>query len=285
MISGTRYRLSVEINRQVALAGQVARAQAEISSEKRILAPSDDPTASATISGIALAQADSAAWLRNLDHAGALAARADNALSSVNSIVDRANELILSAASATLSAENRATIASELRGIAVDIAAIADSRDANGGPLFRIGAALEIPVHSGGTIAPVASRDVIFGNVQTGAGITDLVSIMNDAADAVEEPDPVLRRAATVVAIDAIGASILHVAAARGDQGVRANRVDSLHERLTLSGQELNEQRIGLEGVDLVEAIARLQAKQLSLSATQAVFARINQSSLFDLLR
>lgn len=285
MISGTRYRLSVEINRQVALAGQVARAQAEISSEKKILAPSDDPTASATISGIALAQANSAAWLRNLDQAGALAARADNALSSVANIVDRANELILSASSATLSAENRATMASELRGIAIDIAAIADSRDANGNELFRVGSSLEIPVHSGGTIAAVATRDAIFGNVQTGAGISDLVSIMNAAATAIEEPDPVLRRAATNVAIDAIGASTLHVAAARADQGVRANRIDNLHERLTLSGQELNEQRIGLEGVDLVEAIARLQAKQLSLSATQAVFARVNQSSLFDLLR
>lgn len=285
MISGTRYRLSVEINRQIALAGQVARAQAEISSEKRILAPSDDPTASATISGLALAQANSAAWLRNLDLAGALAGRADNALSSVASIVDRANELILSASSATLSAENRATMASELRGIAIDIGAIAASRDANGNDLFRVGASLEIPVHAGGTIAAVATRDAIFGNVQTGAGISDLVSIMNDAATAIEEPDPVLRRAATEIAIDAIGASTLHVAAARADQGVRANRIDNLHERLTLSGQELNEQRIGLEGVDLVEAIARLQAKQLSLSATQAVFARINQSSLFDLLR
>lgn len=285
MISGTRYRLSVEINRQVALAGQVARAQAEISSEKKILAPSDDPTASATISGIALAQANSAAWLRNLDQAGALAARADNALSSVANIVDRANELILSASSATLSAENRATMASELRGIAIDIAAIADSRDANGNELFRVGSSLEIPVHSGGTISAVATRDAIFGNVQTGAGISDLVSIMNAAATAIEEPDPVLRRAATNVAIDAIGASTLHVAAARADQGVRANRIDNLHERLTVSGQELNEQRIGLEGVDLVEAIARLQAKQLSLSATQAVFARVNQSSLFDLLR
>ena len=48
---------------------------------------------------------------------------------------------------------------------------------------------------------------------------------------------------------------------------------------------QLEEQRSGLESTDITEAVARLGAKDLSLKAAQAVFARINQTSLFDILR
>ncbi|MEA1015923.1 flagellin [Sphingosinicella sp. LY1275] len=285
MITGTRYRLAVEIARQTKLSGEIARVQAEISTGKKILAPSDDPTASATISELARRQAEEAAWMRNLDTAAIFASRADTALASVANRVTRASELIIGARSGTLSQENRETLAAELRGIANDIATLAASRDQNGNDLFRTDAPLEIPVHGSGTVAPVASRAALFGSVSTAAGLRDLATIMSDAADAVEEPDATLRAVATATAMDEINAAIAHVAAARGDQGVRANRIDELRERFELSAISLDEQRGSLEGIDLVDAMARLQGRQLGLQAAQAVFARINQSTLFDLLR
>ena len=285
MITGTRYRLAVEIARQTKLSGEIARVQAEISTGKKILAPSDDPTASATISELARRQAEEAAWTRNLDTAAIFAGRADAALTAVANRVTRANELIIAARSGTLSPANRSTLAEELRGIAADMTSLSDTRDQNGNLLFRSGAPLEIPVHSAGSIAPVASREAIFSSVSTAAGLRDLASIMADAADAIEEPDDALRAAATGVAMDEIAAAVAHVAAARGDQGVRANRIDELRERFKLSETSLEEQRGALEGIDLVEAMARLQGRQLGLQAAQAVFARVNQNTLFDLLR
>lgn len=285
MISGTRYRLSVEINRQAALAAEIARAQAEISTGKRLQAPSDDPTASARISQLARAQADQAAWIANLDSAAALAARADVALGSTASRIDRAAELILSAASGALSADNRATIGSELIGIADEVAALADSRDPRGEPLFKTGDPLEIPVDAGGTIIPVASRAAIFGTVATAAGLRDLATIITDAAAAITDPDPAVRATAVPASIDGINAAAAHVAAARGYLGVTASRIEDLKERHTQSGMQLSEQRGGLEGTDLVEAIARLHSRELGLQAAQAVFTRVNQGTLFDLLR
>src|SRR5438093_672464 len=76
MISGTRYRLTMEINRQTALAGDIAHSQTEISTGKRIQAPSDDPVAAARISSIARTQANDTAFASNLNLASALAARA-----------------------------------------------------------------------------------------------------------------------------------------------------------------------------------------------------------------
>lgn len=284
MISGTRYHLTTEINRQARLAAEIARAQTQISTGKRLQAPSDDPVAAAQISQIGRTQAEEATWSRNLDVAGALAARADTALTSVARGLDRANELMIAAATGTLSPENRATLAAELKGIAADLAGLADSRDARGDMLFRTDA-LEIPVYNGGTVTPVASRTALFDSVSTAAGIRDIASILADAAAAIVEPVDATRKAATDTSLAEVGAALAHITAARGDQGVRASRIDALQERLADSKLQLEEQRSGLESTDITEAVAQLGAKDLSLKAAQAVFARINQTSLFDILR
>ena len=284
MISGTRYRLTVEINRQAELARDIARSQAEVSTGKRILAPSDDPTGAARVAEIGRSQADEAAWSRNLDTAATLASRADTTLESVATAMDRAKELMLAAASGTLSADNRATIAAELNGIAVDIASLIDARDARGTRLFSTGDPLEIPVGAGIGVAPVDSRAAIFEDIDTPGGPADLVAIVEAAAAAVVETDPVARQAASKASIDAIDAGTGHIIAARGEQGVRANRIDDLKERLIESKLQLTEQRSDIEGTDLVEVIARLEARKLTLQAAQAVFARVNQNTLFDLL-
>ena len=71
----------------------------------------------------------------------------------------------------------------------------------------------------------------------------------------------------------------------RGEQGALANRVDQLLERQADTGLQLTEERSGLEDTDIQAVIARLSSQQLSLQAAQAVFARVNESTLFDILR
>lgn len=278
MISGTRFRLTLEITRQARLAQEIARAQSEIATGKRILAPSDDPIGAARVGEIGRAQADEATWLRNAEVAAALAARADTTLSSVATSVDRAKELMLAAASGTLSADNRAIIANELRGIAEEIGSLRATLDPRGEPLFRTNGPLEIPVSAGIRIAPVAERVAIFD------APIDLVAAVNAAAAAAVEPDPATRSAAIRASLETLDGGAAQIATARADQGVRADRLDKIRERLATSGLQLEEQKSAIEGTDIAEAIARVQSKQLNLQAAQAMFARINQRSLFDLI-
>jgi flagellar hook-associated protein 3 FlgL len=56
-------------------------------------------------------------------------------------------------------------------------------------------------------------------------------------------------------------------------------------ERYEAWSIQLEEERSRIESADIVEVVARLQARQLTLQAAQAAFVRINQNSLFDLLR
>jgi flagellar hook-associated protein 3 FlgL len=283
--SNTRFRASLEISRQQRLSKEVARAQSEISTMKRILAPSDDPVAAGRVAQIGKSQTNTATWLRNVESASALASRADVTLASVTNLLDRAKELMLTGSTGTSSAENREVIAIELRSIASELEQLADTKDFRGADLFSAGQPLAIPVAEGVSVAPVGSRAAVFGNVTTPGGTLSIADIVNAAADGLMEPDDALRPAANQASLAALDAGLAHISSARSEQGLRADRLDTIRERLEDSSLNMSEERVGLEGVDLPAAIARVQSHDIALKAAQAVYAQLNRSTLFDLLR
>ncbi len=285
MISGTRYRLDQEINRQLALSRDIAKAQTQLSTQKRIQAPSDDPVAAARISSIGRAQANEAAWKSNLNLAATLGERADTVLKAAATAFDRATELMTQGATGTLSDQDRATIALELRSISAELSSLKDSKDSRGNALFMSGYSLRIPVQSGVQVIAVGTREDVFETVATAGGPKELAAIVADAATALEITAPAAREAAVAISMDEVAAAVDHVAAQRGEQGALANRVDQLLERHADTGLQLTEERSGLEDTDIQAVIARLSSQQLSLQVAQAVFARVNENTLFDILR
>ena len=284
MISGTRYRLTMEIARQSQLSQDIARAQSDISSGKRLQTPSDDPAASARVAEIRRTQANQAVWASNVEAASALAAQVDTTLAGVGTAIDRARELMLAASSGTLSNSDRAAIAVELRGIVDDLDSYAATTDSRGYPLFPPGEALQVPIARSVRVAATASHSEVFDTVPTAAGSMSLSQIISDAAAAIALPDAGARTAASATALAAIEEAGQHVSAVRGEHGVRAARIDGVRERLVATGLLLEEERGGLEGTDLSATVARINAKMLTLEAAQATFARVNRSTLFDLL-
>src|SRR3954462_14085463 len=264
MINGTRYRLTMEVNQQIALSRDIARGQTEIGTGKRIQAPSDDPVAAARISSIARSQANDAVFKSNLNLAASLADRADTALKSVGTALDRASELMVQGANGTLSDGDRATIAAELRSIAEDIGALKDSKDSRGGPLFMSGGSLRIPVASGVSIEAVGTREDVFESVPTSSGPQDLAAIVSAAADALALTNPAARAAAVATSADNVAAAVAHVAEAHGEQGALGGRIDQLVERQADAGLQLEEERSNLESTDVTAAIAKLQSQQLT---------------------
>ena len=285
MISGTRYRLDQEINRQLSLSREIAKAQTQLSTQKRIQSPSEDPVAAARISSIGRAQANEAAWKSNLELAAALADRADTALKAAGLAFQRATELMTQGATGTLSDQDRATIALELRSLAEELTSLKASKDSRGNALFMAGYSLRIPVQSGLQMIAVGTREEVFESVATAGGPKDLAAILADAAAALELADPAARGTAVATAVDEVAAAVTHVASQHGEQGALASRVEQLLERQIDAGLQLAEERSGLEDTDIQAVIARLSSQQLSLQAAQAVFARVNENTLFDILR
>lgn len=285
MVGVTGYRLQAEINRQLDLGKSIARAQADISTGKRLQNASDDPAAWARVALIRRTLANQSAWLSNANTAASVADQVSSVLNGLSNSFQRAGELMIQANNASSTPSDRASIADELLGIADDIDAAAGTVDSRGLPLFPSTDPLPIPISRVLQVTSTDSRANIFDNVSTIAGAVPLSQILRDAAAAIIQADDPTRRADSATANDAVQAGIAHVSALLGQHGVRAARIDSVREQLTTNDLVLNEERGTLEGTDVAETVAKLQADLLALQAAQAAFAKINSTSLFDLIR
>ncbi|MDB5690122.1 MAG: flagellin-like protein [Sphingomonas bacterium] len=279
MISGTSTRISAEIARQSAMSRDIAKLQEQVSTGRKLTSPSEDPAGNAQLGTIRRSQADDAAFAVNTDAAAATATRADSAMFSLSTALDRVRELAVAARSATYSEGDRRIAAAELRSIADDITQMAAQKDSRGQPLFPEGNPLAIPIGEGMQVTATVSRAQLFGSGDAG-----LAGIVSAAADALELTDADARSAATATSLDAITAESDRVAQVHGEHGVRAARIDARREALSDRAITLTDERTAIEGADVSAAIALITAKLNTLEAAQSVFARLNRQNLFDIL-
>lgn len=283
MISSTRYRAAAEINRQTDLSKQIAQLQESVSTGKRITRASDDPGAAARVSEIRQIQADQVVWNNNVDMGTSIASTVDNSLGNMQTLLNRAKELVLSGRNDTTSPQDRSAITSELQSIIADLNSGSTASDPTGAPLYPTTTPLLIPVSDTLSLPATAQRDQVFGNVTTANGTETLQQILGDAITAINGSGAT-RGAAIQTSLDSIDAGVTHVTQVRSDQGVRAQRFDAAKQDLDSTGSDLEQERSDLEDTDLTYALSEFQSKQTALQAAQTLFAKTNKSTLFDLL-
>lgn len=275
MINAVGNRMMREIARQTKLADALERTQIQISTGKRLQRMSDDPVAARRIQTIGTTQASMTSWATNIKTAQAQASQADGVLKSTSDLLIRARELALSASSDTASPADRATIAAELKTIADQIDGLAATRDANGESLFAAGDARTVRFDAGISFAAVPSAAdtfVIGGN--------SLSTSIRDIATAVAASD----KTAMGTGLTTLTGAVDHIANQNAAIGLSAGRLERIGDSLEARGIEIADERQSIEETDLSAAIAQLNAQELTLSAAQAAFAKINRQTLFDLL-
>lgn len=285
MITATRYRALAEINRQSKLAAEIARAQSDISTGKRIDKPSDDPIASARISQIRRSQADVEVWGRNIQTAKSIAAQVDTAMTSLGDIFNRVKELTLAGSTESVSDADRSAIVLELTSLRETLGNLTTSTTPTGQALFPTDAPLRISTSATQRLPATAQRSDVFEGLTTSQGSNQsLDSIIGSAITAISNASVTARRAAAATALDDIDKGIIHVTNQRAAQGVRANQLDAAAETLIEASTQLAEERGTLEDTDVAATVMRLNAKTLALQAAQAAFAKVNRNTLFDFL-
>jgi flagellar hook-associated protein 3 FlgL len=275
MINATGNRMTQEIARQSRLATRIADKQAQVSTGKRLQRASDDPTATARLTGLKRAQANADARAANIGLATSLTAQADTQLRSVSVLLTRAKELAVAAANGSASAADRQMIALELNAIADEIDAASLSKSVTGAPLFAVGNSLAMRFDDDTAFAPVPRRSQIFD-----VGGVSIAQIVRDGATAITAGNS----AAIGVANDSIGSALGHIADQTARVGLHAARLERIGENAALRGIAHAEERSKLEDTDLSSAIAELNGMTLTLEAAQAAFARINRRTLMDFL-
>jgi len=284
VITATRYRALAEINRQARLAAEIARAQSDISTGKRIEKPSDDPIAAARIAELRRAQADQAVWSRNIQTAKSIAAEVDNALGNVASIFNRVKELTLSASTESASDADRQAIVLELNSLRTSLANAATSTTPTGQPLFPTDAPLLVSTSPSQRLPATAQRSEVFEGLPLVHGTGSLDDVIASAAAAVGTPSMAARRAAADIALSDIDLAVSHVTNQHAAQGVRGSQLDTAADTVETVETQLTEERSTLEDTDVAATVMRLNARTLSLQAAQAAFAKVNRNTLFDLL-
>jgi len=103
-----------------------------------------------------------------------------------------------------------------------------------------------------------------------------LVELKNSLENGLEPPEGVL---------DDLSAGIDQLSMVRAEIGGRQNRIDAQYNAGESFKLALEERRMGLEDMDIVEGVTELTKNQNALEMAQQIFSRVQSMSLFQYLR
>ncbi|OWK30703.1 flagellin [Sphingomonas mucosissima] len=277
------------------LQAQFDRLNEQVSTGKKLLAPSDDSVGYQRLQVIGRANADGVQDAANVKLAQATLQQAGSSLSQMNERLQRASELVLQGKNGTNSDTAKAAIATELQGILESVVALANGKDARGMPLFggkdadaavtkgsgsalrfAEGKAAAMPIGDGQSVeATVNARD--FLATKDGADLGSAIAAIVAALRAGETlPSDAADTLATVAD---------QVTATQASLGAREARVDLHAAQLKTAANDREVMRAAIEDADPTETIVQLQKTMTILQATQASFSKLSSLSLFSYLR
>lgn len=118
------------------LQSQIAKTQLQLSTNRRIITPSDDPVASARALEVTQSQAVNNQYGTNRQNARASLSQVELALASTTTLLHDIKTMAVNAGNGTLLQADRQALASELKGRLADLLGVANSADGVGGYLF-----------------------------------------------------------------------------------------------------------------------------------------------------
>ncbi|WEJ98879.1 MAG: flagellar hook-associated protein FlgL [Candidatus Sphingomonas phytovorans] len=285
------------------LSQKADKLQIQVSSETRLQAPSDDVVAYQRLATLKQGKADDTATKANVSLAQSLLQQSDTTLTSVQTGLQQAAELVLQANNGTLTDANRATIATQLKGVLSNLVSLANTTDARGQPLFGAatgdsavtvnadgsvsftgtGTPPPIPIGDDQSIAASDTAARVFGGIPTASGTSDVFAILSKFAAALDAGGSV--KDAAGEATNGINSALTQIGSVRGSVGARAARLDLVSDQLTDTAANRETARGAIEDTNITETLTELQKTMTILSATQASFTKLSQLSLFDYLR
>jgi flagellar hook-associated protein 3 FlgL len=287
---GMRYRsLLQDISRAQE---RMMQAQQQVSSGKKILAPSDNPSAAADILRLNSEQMEGAQYLQNLTFAKSRLQVTDSALDTVQQVIERARSLGQSSIGSSLGASSNVTEVNALRDHLVTVANTTHAgRFIFGGSVTTVppyiknpdstvtyqGNAQDMPLQVSRTSsikAQIAGSEVFSGTI-------NIFDVMADLATAMQTGD----KAGIDAQVKKLEQFSDVIATARTKVGGNLNLAASVESELSSAKLARDSQLSREEAADLAAAISELTMSQNGLQATLAVGARISQLSILDYLK
>ena len=287
------------IDEMARLREEAERLQTAVATGQRLQRSSDDPQAASRLRSLARADALGAVDTAKAQRLAGELALADDALAGAANELIRARELALQAGSDSLSAEQRATIATELERVRENLIAIANSVGTDGRPLFAGSAPAAYSVDDDGSVTYVGAQGVedidlgaspplprgIVGPQAFGFAVddtgTDVFAHLAALAAALRDP----ATGGASLARDALAgldAGLESLTRSQAAIGVRAAWIDTLIAGQQQMSEARARERSDIGDTDIAATIAQLQQTLTVLEAAQAGFVRVTGLTLFD---
>jgi flagellar hook-associated protein 3 FlgL len=287
--------------RQMAL----GEAQEQLTSGKRVLRPSDDPTAAARAERALAQMSRTDANQRALEASRSTMQQTEVALGDAGDLLQQVREQMVAAGNASYSDSERQIVAVALRGLRTQLLAVANRGDGAGGFLFggqgstsepfvdapggvsfagttgSLRAATDdpLPLSVDGQAAWMGARD-------PSTGLAD-ISLFDVIDQTVAMLDTANQSSGTVVAalhdsLRNIDAVANNVSGWRSRSGESLSRADSMEERLGQVRLGAQRERSDAEDLDMVESISAFQSKQTGYQAALQTYSMVQRLSMFD---
>ena len=118
------------------LQSDMAKLQMQMSTNRRVVTPSDDPIAAARALEVTQSQSLNTQLATNRSNARSSLSQEEVVLNGVTGLIQDVQDLVVSSGNATFTDSDRASKATELEGRLADLLGLANSTDGNGGYMF-----------------------------------------------------------------------------------------------------------------------------------------------------
>ena len=272
----------------------------QVASGKRIVRPSDDPSASVRVLDLQESAQRLAQFQRNADAATAKLAQEETALQGVENILQRVRELTVQGNSDTYNLESRRAIALEVRALMDNFLQLANTRDANGEYIYGGFRSNQPPFVAVGNysgdegqrrVQIGETREVVIGD--PGSIFTDLATADTGDADGRKTIYQMLDALATnleagsgdAFALTDLDTALGRVIETRAKVGARMNAIDEQKVANSAFEVAVADVKSTLQDLDYAEAISRFNQQLTALQASQQAFIKVQDLSLFNFIR
>jgi flagellar hook-associated protein 3 FlgL len=287
---------------------KVFETQAQLSSGKNILKPSDDPALATAINNLKSQIDVNQRYLTNLERMQDTLKMQESTVTSSVDVVARIKELSVQAANDTYNASDRKSIAAEVKELISSLTDLGNMRGTDGAYLFSGYSQGQAPFSesSSGVVTYTGSTDVlkvmvdegrsmqlgmpgsdIFGSVEhldRSTGVTSRIELFSTLSNMYEalvtnNSDGIRN------SLDKVTSVHEHIIAQQSNIGSRMKRVETLTHAVEDKDYTYKILQSNMEDLDYVEAASRLKNQSLALQAGQQTFTQLSDLSLFKYIR
>ena len=287
---------------------KVFETQAQLSSGKKILRPSDDPALAAAVNNLKSQMDVNQRYLTNLSRMQDTLKMQEASVSSSIEVVSRIKELSIQAANDTYNAADRKTLAIEVKELISSLADLGNMRGTDGAYLFSGFSQDTAPFSESslGVVTYTGTADYqkvlvdegrsmqigmpgsdVFGSVQYLDQTTGTTSSIDMFATLGEMYQALVTNDADGIrnTLDKVSSVHEHITVQQSNIGSRMKRVETLSNAIEDRDFTYKTLQSSMEDLDYVEAASRLKNQSLALQAGQQTFAQLSGLSLFKYIR